>query len=166
MTRVTDDCKYPYRLVYVVDEWFRSPQPVPARATTYNPERIMDAVDRHLGVISRIIGVITAAGLIGISVIGTQLDNELWSCLPSELKLEFVINPFVVVLTLIFVGVAGLLYVLIFVSVPTTWTSFRSLVAITIVLIAVILTIGFWGIVYQLTLLVDLGLSGQCSEVS
>ena len=105
----------------------------------------MTAVERHLGVISRIIGVITAAGLIGISVIGTQLDTKRWSCLPSELRLEFVINPFMVVLALIFVGVAGLLYVLMFVCIPTTWTSFRSLVAIAIVLIAGILTIGFWG---------------------
>ena len=98
-------------------------------------------VDKHIVLIVSILGMVTSATFVGFSIIVSQVGPN-WFHLPNEVRIQAFFEPSAVIVTFLYLGVAGLLYGLLFILLPSSWTPIRDALAATIILLVVFLVIS------------------------
>lgn len=142
--------------------WFNISDPGKPEFPPYDKSRLPYSVQANIGVFTYIIGSVTAAALIGISLLISQLGSIEPDCITEQLQVHLASVPIVPVVYLMLLGAAGLACSALFVVTPGSWTNVRRVLAMTIVLVALCLAIFFWVILYQIIALVEIRAEYPC----
>ena len=88
------------------------PEPVLSPPAVRDVDRVVRVVEKRAVLIAQVIGAMTAASFLSLSVFAAQIDKELWRCLWQNPASGSVTNSLTFVALMIFAGAAGLFYLL------------------------------------------------------
>lgn len=105
--------------------WINVSDPEKPEFPPYDKNRLPSLVQANIGTFTYIIGSITAATLIGISLFISQLGSIEPDCITEQLQVDLVSVPIIPVVFLMLLGAAGLVCSALFVVTPNSWITAR-----------------------------------------
>ena len=105
----------------------------------------------------------TAASFVSLSVFAARIDEEIWRCLWQNSASGSITNSLAFIALMIFTGAAGLFYLLLLSLLGPKYQNVRRVLANAVALIGLVLSVGFWAVLYYTLVVIDVGLSSQCA---
>lgn len=143
-------------------KWITINDPGEPTFPPYDQHRLPSSVKMHIGVFTYIIGSVTAAALISVSFLMSELGSINSECITEQLQIELASIPIIPVMFLVLLGAVGLACSALFVITPDSWVRVRRVQAMTIILVALCLCMFFWVILYQIIASASIGPEGLC----
>lgn len=151
------------RIVDRIRAGFGLPQPVFPHSESYDLDRLVRLVEKRAILIAQVLGAMTAASFLSLSVFAARIDQEIWRCLWQNFASDSITNSLAFVALMIFTGAAGLFYLLLLSLLGPKYQNVRRVLANAVALIGLVLSVGFWAVLYYTLVVIDVGLSSQCA---